>query len=71
MLSALLKGIYVDRAQLRTLRPTWDLPKVLEHLSKFPFEPLSKASLRNLSIKTAFLANWPRAAEAVGCTLVR
>ena len=55
VLSALLKGIYVDRAQLRTLHPTWDLPKVLEHLSKFPFEPLSKASLRNLSIKTAFL----------------
>ena len=45
----------MDRAQVRTLRPTWDLPKVLEHLSKFPFEPLSKASLRNLSIKTAFL----------------
>ena len=55
VLSALLKGIYVDRAQIRTLRPTWDLPKVLEHLSKFPFEPLWKASLRNLSIKTAFL----------------
>ena len=47
--------LYVDWAQVRTLRPTWDLPKVLEHLSKFPFEPLSKASLRNLSIKTALL----------------
>ena len=55
VLSALMKGIYVDRAQVRTLRPTWDLPKVLEHLSKSPFEPMAKASLRDLSIKTAFL----------------
>ena len=55
VLSALMKGIYVDRAQVRTLRPTWDLPKVLEHLSKPPFEPMAKASLRDLSIKTAFL----------------
>ena len=39
VVSALLKGINVDRAQVRTLRPTWDLPKVLERLSKFPFEP--------------------------------
>ena len=50
-----LKGIYVDRAQVKTLRPTWDLLKVLQRLSKFPFDPLSKASLRDLSIKTAFL----------------
>ena len=55
VLSALMKGIYVDRAQVRTLRPTSDLPKVLEHLSKSPFEPMAKASLRDLSIKTAFL----------------
>ena len=55
VLSALLKGICVDRAQVRTLRPTWDLPKVLEHLSKSPFEPMAKTSLRDLSIKTAFL----------------
>ena len=45
----------MDRAQVRTLRPTWDLLKVLEHFSKSPFEPMSKASLRDLPIKTAFL----------------
>ena len=55
VLNALLRGIFVDRAQVRTLRPTWDLPRVLERLAKPPFEPLSAATLRDISIKTAFL----------------
>ena len=33
----------------------WDLPLVLQALSKAPFEPMAGASLRLISIKTAFL----------------
>ena len=46
----------------RRLRPprvrqaaAWDLPLVLQALSKAPFEPMAGSSLRLLSIKTAFL----------------
>ena len=35
--------------------PTWDLPLVLDALCSPPFEPLSQAELRWLSVKTAFL----------------
>ena len=55
VLNALLRGIFVDRAQVRTFRPTWDLPRVLERLAKKTFESLSAATLRDISIKTAFL----------------
>ena len=46
----------------RRLRPprvrraaTWDLPLVLQALSRAPFEPMAASSLCSLSIKTAFL----------------
>ena len=55
VLQSLLKGIFNTRAAVRTLRPTWELPKVLQYLSKAPFEPLGRASLRDMSLKTAFL----------------
>ncbi|XP_034264110.1 uncharacterized protein LOC117660141 [Pantherophis guttatus] len=35
--------------------PTWDLAKVLQALTKAPFEPLRETSLRLLSCKVAFL----------------
>ena len=37
------------------LMPEWDVLAVLKGLSAVPFEPLDKASFRDLSIKTVFL----------------
>ena len=45
ILSALPLEIFVNRAPVMTVCPTWDLP----------IEPLSMATLRDLSIKTTFL----------------
>ena len=39
----------------RTLRETSDLPWVLVHLAEAPFEPLLRAPLKSVAIKTAFL----------------
>ncbi len=40
----------------RTLRaPSWDLPLVLDSLTKPPYEPLANTDLKALSLKTAFL----------------
>ena len=38
-----------------SLAPKWDLAFVLSHMCKAPFEPLDKASLFYLSVKTVFL----------------
>ena len=35
--------------------PEWDLLKILQALSKPPFEPLKETSFRILSVKTTFL----------------
>lgn len=35
--------------------PTWDLPKVLNTLTRGPFEPLWEVNLHFLSYKVAFL----------------
>ena len=51
----LLRSFYVE-APVREVRPpAWDLPTVLNYLRSSPFEPLSSASLRDLSRKTLFL----------------
>ena len=43
-------------APVREVRPpSWDLPSVLNFLRSSPFEPLSSASLRDLTRKTLFL----------------
>ena len=55
VLQSVMKGIFNSKATTRQLKPVWDLPKVLGHLSQAPFEPMARASLRNLSVKTAFL----------------
>ena len=54
-LTKLFKAFFLKRPPVRKLLPSWSLPKVLEALAKPPFEPLSKASLFNLTCKTAFL----------------
>ena len=51
----LLHSFQVE-APVREVRPpSWDLPTVLNFLRSSPFEPLSSASLRDLTRKTLFL----------------
>ena len=50
-----LRSFFLKRPPSKTLLPAWSLPAVLKVLASAPFEPLHKASLRILMIKTAFL----------------
>ena len=55
ILHDLLRSFQVE-APVREVRPPpWDLPKVLSYLRSSPFEPLSTASLRDITSKTLFL----------------
>ena len=49
------KGLARARPPKRPAPPSWDLAKVLDMLSRAPFEPLVRASDHHLSVKTAFL----------------
>lgn len=51
----LLKGVFNARPPQARLVPEWDLLKVLNALQKRPFEPLSKASLKLITMKTVFM----------------
>ena len=51
----LLKGVFNLRPPRVNLLPEWDLPKVLNMLQKYPFEPLRKTSLKYVTYKTVFL----------------
>ena len=51
----LIKGLFLRRPTVRSLAPPWNLTRVLEALAKPPFEPLHAASLKHVTIKTAFL----------------
>ena len=55
VLSELIKSFAKQRPVDRSLAPKLDLAFVLLHLCKAPFEPLDKASLFHLSVKTVFL----------------
>ena len=55
VLSELIKSFAKQRPEDRSLAPKWDLAFVLSHMCKAPFEPLDKASLFHLSVKTVFL----------------
>ena len=55
VLHDLLRSFQVE-APVREVRPpSWDLPLVLNFLRSSPFEPLSSASLRDLTRKTQLL----------------
>ena len=55
VLHDLLRSFQVE-APVREVRPpSWDFPSVLNFLRSSPFEPLSSASLRDLTRKTLFL----------------
>ena len=55
VLSELIKSFAKQRPVDRSLAPKWDLAFVLSHMCKASFEPLVKASLFHLSVKTVFL----------------
>ena len=55
VLSKLFRAFFLKRPPSKRLLPSWSLPRVLQALAAPPFEPLGKASLLNLSIKTCFL----------------
>ena len=51
----LLKGVFNLRSPIKLLVPEWDLEKILSILSKSPFEPMQKCSLKFLIWKTVFI----------------
>ena len=55
VLTSLCRSFFLKRPPVKTLLPAWSLPVVLRALSGAPFEPLHKASLLCLVIKSAFL----------------
>ncbi len=52
---AFLKGVNRLNPPCRVMIPQWDLNVVLDKLYMHPFEPLSLADIKWLSLKTAFL----------------
>ena len=54
-LTRLLDSFHRDRPTGRRGIPSWNLSLVLHQLTKPPFEPLRKASLKHLTFKTFFL----------------
>ena len=55
-LTRLLNSFHRDRPKGRRGISSWNLSLVLHQLTKEPFEPLKKASLKHLSFKTVFLS---------------
>jgi hypothetical protein len=54
-LSDLLASFQRDRPRATNRMPSWDLALVLRSLTRHPYEPLTKASDKDLSLKTVFL----------------
>ena len=54
-LTRLLDSFHRDKPKGRRGIPAWNLSLVLHQLTKPPFEPLRKASLKHLTFKTVFL----------------
>ena len=54
-LTRLLDSFHRDRPKGRRGVPSWNLSLLLHQLTKAPFEPLRKASLKHLTFKTVFL----------------
>ena len=54
-LTRLLDSFHRDKPKGRRGVPAWNLSLVLHQLTKAPFEPMRKASLKHLTFKTVFL----------------
>ena len=50
-----MRGVRHINPAIRNALPQWSLPTVLTVLMSSPFEPISNISLKNLTLKTAFL----------------
>ncbi|XDV51168.1 hypothetical protein PO909_020095 [Leuciscus waleckii] len=55
LVTQFLKGTRRLYPEKRLRSPSWDLPMVLQSLTKAPFEPLAQADLKSLMWKTVFL----------------
>ncbi len=55
VLSELIKSFQLRKPVTRSLTPKWNLSWVLLSLNKAPYEPLSEASMLDLTVKTVFL----------------
>lgn len=55
VLSDMIKAYFIERPPSRKLVPSWNLQLVLSKLCDLPFEPLCKAELKFLTLKTVFL----------------
>lgn len=55
VLSELIRSMELRRPVYRSLTPRWNLSWVLICLGKHPFEPLHKASMLHVTMKTVFL----------------
>ena len=53
-LTHLLDSFHRDKPEGRRGVPSWNLSLVLYQLTKGPFEPMRKASLKHLTFKTVF-----------------
>ena len=54
-LTRLLENFHRDKPKSRRGVPSWNLSLLLQQLTKTPFEPMQKASLKHLTFKTVFL----------------
>ena len=54
-LTCLLDSFHRDRPKGQRGIPSWNLSRVLHHLTKVPFEPIKEASLKHSTFKTVFL----------------
>ena len=54
-LSNLLANFSRDSTYKRSSMPAWDLALVLRMLTKEPFEPMHRADLKHVTLKTVFL----------------
>lgn len=55
LMKRFLRGLLHLYPQVHPLPPAWDLPLILRHFTRHPFEPLASCDLRLLTWKTAFL----------------
>ena len=54
-ISDMITSMELQRPRKTPVLPQWDLGIVLEALSKPPYEPLRKASIKHLTLKAVFL----------------
>ena len=68
VIANIVRAIALKKAKVRVRVPAWDLLVVLSYLQSENFEPISASSLKNLTVKTAFLvalASGRRASEVL------